>query len=206
MLLLFLHQSCGGGEGQSQGPQPPNIVLIVADDLGYADVGVQGSADVLSPRIDSLAGEGVRFTSGYVSSPVCSPTRAGLMTGRYPQLFGHELNPPRPPPPGFGLPLGEITIAQSLEAAGYATGLVGKWHQGFSPAHHPQSRGFDDYFGFLVGGHNFILHKDAEPRFGSAHSHDMLYRGREVQRQDGYTTDLFTDEAIAAWEAAPRTS
>jgi arylsulfatase A-like enzyme len=83
-----------------------------------------------------------------------------------------------------------------MHDAGYATALVGKWHQGFDEAHHPQSRGFDDYFGFLVGGHNFLLHKDAEPKFGTAHSHDLIYRGREVQRLDGYTTDLFTDEAL----------
>jgi arylsulfatase A-like enzyme len=84
-----------------------------------------------------------------------------------------------------------------MHDAGYATALVGKWHQGFDAAHHPQSRGFDEFFGFLVGGHNFLLHKDAEPEFGSAHSHDMIYRGREVQRLDGYTTDLFTDEALS---------
>lgn len=82
-------------------------------------------------------------------------------------------------------------------AANYATGVIGKWHQGFSPKHHPLARGFSEYFGFLVGGHNFILHKDAEPRFGSAHSHDMIYRGQELQKLDGYTTDLFTDEALA---------
>ena len=189
LLLLFLHQSCGGGEGQSQGPQPPNIVLIVADDLGYADLGVQGSADVLSPRIDSLANEGVRFTSGYVSSPVCSPTRAGLMTGRYPQRFGHELNPPRPPPPGFGLPLGEITIAQALEAAGYATGLVGKWHLGSEAPFHPLSRGFDEFFGFLGGSRSY--------RDWSADGGDPVLRGFEPVVEGTYLTDAFSREAVS---------
>ena len=84
-----------------------------------------------------------------------------------------------------------------LHEADYATALIGKWHQGFDAAHHPQSRGFDEFFGFLVGGHNYLLHKDAEPEFGSAHSHDMIYRGRELQHLDGYTTDLFTDEALS---------
>ena len=120
---------------------------------------------------------GVRCTSGYVSAPYCSPSRAGFLTGRYQTRFGHEFNPHQGDETKLGLPLDQRTIADYLHTAGYATGLVGKWHQGFSPQHHPQSRGFSDYFGFLVGGHNFILRKDAEPRFGSAHSHDMIYRG-----------------------------
>jgi arylsulfatase A-like enzyme len=174
----------------------PNVLVIVADDLGYADIGVHGGRDVPTPHIDALAASGIRCTSGYVSAPYCSPSRAGLLTGRYQTHFGHEFNPHQGEESKLGLPLDQRTIADYLKGAGYATGLVGKWHQGFSPAHHPQSRGFSDYFGFLVGGHNFLLHKEAQPRFGSAHSHDLIYRGREVQKLDGYTTDLFTDEAI----------
>lgn len=176
---------------------PPNILLVVADDLGYADIGVHGGTSVPTPNIDALATAGVRCTSGYVSAPYCSPSRAGLLTGRYQTRFGHEFNPHVGDEAKLGLPLDQRTIADYLRGAGYATGLIGKWHQGFSAAHHPQSRGFDDYFGFLVGGHNFLLHKDATPKFGSAHSHDMIYRGRELQKLDGYTTDLFADEALA---------
>jgi arylsulfatase A-like enzyme len=175
----------------------PNVLVIVADDLGYRDIGLHGGRDVPTPHIDALAASGIRCTSGYVSAPYCSPSRAGLLTGRYQTHFGHEFNPHQGEESKLGLPLDQRTIADYLKGAGYATGLVGKWHQGFSPAHHPQSRGFNDYFGFLVGGHNFLLHKEAQPRFGSAHSHDLIYRGREVQKLDGYTTDLFTDEAIA---------
>jgi arylsulfatase A-like enzyme len=175
----------------------PNILVIVADDLGYADVGVHGGKIVPTPNIDALAAAGVRCTNGYVSAPYCSPSRAGLLTGRYQTRFGHEFNPHVGDEARLGLPLDQRTLADHLRGVGYATALVGKWHQGFSPAHHPQSRGFDEFFGFLVGGHNFILHKNAEAVFGSAHSHDMIYRGREVQKLDGYTTDLFTDEAIA---------
>jgi len=174
----------------------PNILVIVADDLGYADIGVHGGTLVPTPNIDALAASGIRCTNGYVSCPYCSPTRAGFLTGRYQTRFGHEFNPHVGDETKLGLPLDEKTIADYLRAAGYSTSLVGKWHQGFSPAHHPQSRGFDEFFGFLGGGHNFILHKEAAPGFGSAYSHDMIYRGREVQRLDGYTTDLFTDEAI----------
>jgi arylsulfatase A-like enzyme len=175
----------------------PNVLVIFADDLGYSDIGVHGGRDVPTPHIDALAAAGIRCTSGYVSCPYCSPSRAGFLTGRYQTRFGHEFNPHQGDENKLGLPLDQRTIADRMHAAGYATGLVGKWHQGFSTAHHPQSRGFDDYFGFLVGGHNFLLHKDAEPKFGSAYSQDMIYRGREAQKLDGYTTDVFTDEAVA---------
>jgi arylsulfatase A-like enzyme len=175
----------------------PNILVIVADDLGYGDIGVHGGRDLPTPNIDALAARGVRCTDGYVSAPYCSPSRAGFLTGRYQTRFGHEFNPHQGDPNKLGLPLDQKTIADRLRTAGYATGLVGKWHQGFSPAFHPQARGFEDYFGFLVGAHNYLLHKDADGQFGSAYSYDMIYRGRDRQKLDGYTTDLFTDEAIA---------
>jgi len=174
----------------------PNVLVIIADDLGYADIGVHGGKEVPTPNIDALAASGVRCTNGYVTAPYCSPSRAGFLTGKAQTRFGHEFNPHVGDEAKLGLPLDQRTIANVLHDAGYATALVGKWHQGFDSAHHPQSRGFDEFFGFLVGGHNFLLHKDAEPEFGSAHSHDMIYRGREVQHLDGYTTDLFTDEAL----------
>ncbi len=179
------------------GADKPNILVIVADDLGYADIGIHGGKDVPTPNIDALARSGVRCTSGYVSAPYCSPSRAGFLTGRYQTRFGHEFNPHVGEEKSLGLPLEEKTIADAMRGAGYATGLIGKWHQGYGVEHHPQSRGFDDYYGFLVGGHNYLLHKDAEAKFGSAHSHDMIYRSRELQKLDGYTTDLFTDEALA---------
>jgi arylsulfatase A-like enzyme len=175
----------------------PNILVIVADDLGYGDLGVHGGKDVPTPNIDALAARGVRCTNGYVSAPYCSPSRAGLLTGRYQTRFGHEFNPHVGDETKLGLPLDQRTIADHLRSANYATALIGKWHLGFSQEHQPQSRGFDEFFGFLVGGHNYLLHPDAKPRFGSAHSYDMIYRGRQVQKLDGYATDLFTDEAIA---------
>lgn len=175
----------------------PNVLVIFADDLGYADIGVHGGKEVPTPNIDALAASGVRCTSGYVSAPYCSPSRAGFLTGRAQTRFGHEFNPHVGDEAKLGLPLTERTIANEMHEAGYATALIGKWHQGFDAAHHPQSRGFDEFFGFLVGGHNYLLHKDAEPEFGSAHSHNMIYRGRQVEPQEGYLTDLFTDEALA---------
>jgi arylsulfatase A-like enzyme len=175
----------------------PNILVIVADDLGYADIGVHGGKQVPTPNIDALAASGVRCTSGYVSAPYCSPSRAGFLTDKCQTRFGHEFNPHVGDEKNLGLPLDQRTIADRLRAAGYATGLVGKWHQGFDAAHHPLSRGFDEYFGFLVGGHNYLVHKDAESKFGSAYSFNRLYRDRDLQKLDGYTTDLFTDEALA---------
>jgi arylsulfatase A-like enzyme len=178
-------------------PAKPNILVIVADDLGYGDIGVHGGKDVPTPNIDALAASGVRCTNAYVSAPYCSPSRAGFLTGRYQTRFGHEFNPHVGEKGKLGLPLDQRTIADRLHSAGYATGLVGKWHQGFDREHHPLSRGFDDYFGFLVGGHNYLLRKDAEAEFGSAYSFNMIYRDRELQKLDGYTTDLFTDEALS---------
>lgn len=178
------------------GGRRPNILVIVADDLGYADIGVHGGKAIKTPNIDKLAAAGVRCTSGYVSAPYCSPTRAGFLTGKYQTRFGHEFNPHVGPEGKLGLPLDQRTLANLLRSAGYATGLVGKWHLGFSKDHHPQSRGFDDFFGFLVGGHNYALRKEAEPKFVSSMSQNLIYRGRELEKVDGFATDVFTDEAI----------
>jgi arylsulfatase A-like enzyme len=191
LVALGLYSTSALGAAQ------PNILVVIVDDLGYADIGVHGGKSVRTPNIDALAASGVCCTNGYVSAPYCSPSRAGFLTGRYQTRFGHEFNPHVGDEAKLGLPLDQRTIADHLRTAGYSTALIGKWHQGFSPGHHPQSRGFDEFFGFLVGGHNFILHKDAAAVFGSAYSYNMIYRGRDVQKLDGYTTDLFTDEAIA---------
>ena len=181
----------------------PNVLIIFADDLGYADIGVHGGKEVPTPNIDALAASGVRCTNGYVTAPYCSPSRAGFLTGRSQTRFGHEFNPHMGDEATLGLPLTERTIANEMHEAGYATALIGKWHQGFDAAHHPQSRGFDEFFGFLVGGHNYLLHKDAVPKFSSAHSYNMIYRGREVEPQEGYLTDIFTDEALAFMNKNP---
>jgi arylsulfatase A-like enzyme len=182
----------------AEGPKPkPNILLIVVDDLGYGDIGVHGGKAVATPHIDRLAAAGVRCTNGYVAAPYCSPSRAALLTGRYQTRFGHEFNPHVGAEGKLGLPLDQRTLADLLRAAGYVTGLVGKWHLGFSKDHHPQARGFDEFFGFLVGGHNYALRKDAEPKFASAMAQNVIHRGRELQKLDGFATDVFTDEAIS---------
>ena len=159
----------------------PNILLIVGDDMGYADVGCHGNKEIPTPNLDALAASGVRFTSGYVTGPYCSPTRAGLLTGRYQTRFGHEFNPDGA---GNGLPLSEKTLADRLKAAGYATALVGKWHLGAQPEFHPLQRGFDEFFGFLGGSHSY---------FESA----GVFRGTNRVTELDYTTDAFGREAMS---------
>ena len=134
----------------------PNILIIVSDDQGYADVGFHGSKQAVTPHLDALAKSGVRCTSGYVTYPVCSPSRAGLLTGRYQARFGHENNPVYDPLDNKeGLPLTEKLLPQFLKDAGYRTGWIGKWHLGSAPAFVPWARGFDESFGFIGGGHRF---------------------------------------------------
>jgi arylsulfatase A-like enzyme len=186
----------------AQAPRP-NIVLILADDLGYGDLGCYGSPDIRTPNLDRLARQGVRFTSFYANGPECTPTRAALMTGRYQQRVGglecalgignvgryddatrlavaHDL----------GLPGEDSELALRLKAAGYATGITGKWHLGYEPKFLPPRHGFDSSFGPLGGAVDYFHH--TEP--GGA---PMLYRDGEPVRRDGYMTYLITDEAEA---------
>jgi arylsulfatase A-like enzyme len=181
LLTILFASSCAlCGQLSAASAAKPNILLIVGDDMGYADVGFHGCKDIPTPNLDALAAAGVRFTNGYVSGPYCSPTRAGLMTGRYQTRFGHEFNPSG----SHGLPSTEKTIADRLKAAGYATGIVGKWHLGSQPAMHPQKRGFDEFFGFLGGAHSYF---DA----------GGILRGNEPVKELDYTTDAFGREAAA---------
>lgn len=135
----------------------PNIILFIADDLGYGELGSQGNPQIPTPFIDAISHKGVRFTSGYVSAPNCSPSRAGMLTGRVQTRFGYENNPigAKNELPGHGLPSGEKTIARALHDVGYATALIGKWHLGGSAEYHPQRRGYDEFFGFLHEGHYY---------------------------------------------------
>ncbi len=136
----------------------PNIVVIVADDLGYGELSIQGNPEIPTPHIDSIAQGGVRFTNGYVTAPNCSPSRAGLLTGRYGTRFGHEFNPigAGNVEPNAGLPLTETLFPQLLHNVGYATAIVGKWHLGGTAPYHPLRRGFDYFYGFLHEGHFYV--------------------------------------------------
>lgn len=182
----------------------PNIIFILADDLGYADLGCMGATDIKTPHIDRLAAEGVKFTDFYANAPVCTPTRAGFMTGRWQQriglefAFGYQVEQsrrvngawvPEPDMHALGLPLGEVTVADRLKAAGYATGAFGKWHLGYRDAYNPTKRGFDEYFGELLGHADYYQHKyfDGTP---------ALRDGLLPVKREGYFTDLVNERAV----------
>ena len=155
--LVALALACSHTAGAKQ----PNLIILFADDLGYGELSCQNpKTDVPTPHIDSIAKNGIRFTQAYVTAPNCSPSRAGLLTGRIPIRFGYENNPTgwKNEQPEFGLPLAETTIAEMLHDRGYTTGLIGKWHLGGQAKYHPHRQGFDEFFGFTHEGHYFVPH------------------------------------------------
>ena len=174
-------------------PDPrPNLIILFSDDAGYADFGFHGSDHISTPNLDRLAASGVMFTNGYVTASVCSPSRAGLMTGRYQQRFGHELNlpgvaDPAVPDSARGLPLTERTIADILAEHGYSTGLVGKWHLGIEDRFHPTRRGFNEFFGMRRGSGPYFTGMNQRIEDGITPVHpDSL----------DYLTDEFGDRAV----------
>jgi arylsulfatase A-like enzyme len=183
--------SCGASRAAAAASNKPNIVVIVADDLGYGEIHCRGEQEIPTPHIRSIAAGGVCFSNAYVSCPVCSPTRAGLITGRYQQRFGHEFNtgPAAAAGEDVGLPLDQLTIADRLKKLGYATGMVGKWHLGYAAKFHPQRRGFDEFFGFLGGAHSY-LDSQADPT-------NRILRGSEPVDEKEYLTDALAREAVA---------
>lgn len=158
LTLFFSTNNVGASHPPAAGK--PNFILILADDLGFADVGFNGSTQIKTPNIDRLAASGVQFTQGYVSSAVCSPSRAGMLTGRNQVEFGHDNNLGGAQkgfdPEYNGLPVTQKTIADHLKSLGYVTGLIGKWHLGYLPLFHPTQRGFDEFWGYTGGGHDYF--------------------------------------------------
>ncbi|HUT45657.1 MAG TPA: sulfatase-like hydrolase/transferase [Sedimentisphaerales bacterium] len=201
--LAALSVVCPGSRSVgSQNKQRPNIVLIMADDLGYGDVGCYGCSDIRTPAIDGLAAEGVRFTTFYSNAPECTPTRTALLTGRYQHRVGglecalgignvgryddairlRRTN-------DLGLPVEETSIARMLKDAGYATTISGKWHLGYEPKFFPLKHGFDSWFGPVGGSADYFHHIEytGEP---------ALYENDKPVKREGYLTDLITDEAV----------
>lgn len=180
----------------------PKVVLIVADDLGYADVGFNGCKDIPTPNIDRIAHNGVKFTDGYVTYAVCGPSRAGLITGRYQDRFGFGRNPLLAPnDPEMGLARSEQTLADLLKAASYRTMAIGKWHLGAHASLHPNNRGFDEFFGFLSGGHHYFSEKwtlnsefDARAQYDGYRT--KLLRNSEIVEETEYLTDALSREAV----------
>jgi len=203
-LMLVTLSALATTANAAESAKQPNIIVIVADDLGYADVGFQGCKDIPTPHLDSLARGGVICTNGYVSHPFCSPTRAGLLTGRYQQRFGHENNPKwEPQNAEVGLPLEQKTLADTLKKSGYTTGMVGKWHLGAHASYHPNRRGFDSYYGVLGGGHQYLNHNTfkTDPEKAKQEYLIPLVRNETPVEESDYLTDVFSREAVAFVEA-----
>ncbi|MEY4376959.1 MAG: hypothetical protein RJB26_1509 [Pseudomonadota bacterium] len=179
----------------------PDVIFIMADDMGYADLSCTGSRHIRTPNIDRLGTEGVHLTQGYSSTPICSPTRTALLTGCYAQRFEVGIEEPlaNNAPPGIGVPFERPTLASVFRDMGYRTQLVGKWHLGDPPKHGPRQHGYDEFFGIVEGAADYFGHR-------------MVVEGRQVgvglaagdagTTREGYLTDLFGDEAVRAIEGA----
>jgi arylsulfatase A-like enzyme len=195
--LLWRHNAIEGKTDlPAAAPQPsratrPNIIFILADDLGWGDLSCYGRPDYRTPNIDLLASQGIRFTDAYSASAVCTPTRVGFITGRYPARLKIGLIEPLPADNRqVGLDPGHPTVASLLKASGYDTALIGKWHLGFRPEWGPNAHGFDEFFGILAGAVDYHLHKtgSGEPD---------LYENLTPVERHGYLTDLLTDRAVS---------
>jgi arylsulfatase A-like enzyme len=167
----------------------PNLLYIMADDLGYADLGSYGRQDYRTPALDGFAAESIRLTQAYSAGALCSPTRVALMTGRYPARLAAGLYEPLTTEP-TGLAPEHSVLARGLKTAGYETALIGKWHLGVEPEYHPFRHGFDEFYGFLGAAVDYVSH------LGTEHLRHDLYDGTRPIRPRGYLTDLLTDRAV----------
>ena len=183
----FLRLTTGAAFAQTA-PRP-NVLLILIDDMGYADIGCFGAKDIRTPHIDRLAREGVRLTDCYSNGPVCTPTRCGLMTGRYQQRFGLEWAL-GPGVKGYGLQPENNTIARYLKNAGYKTGMFGKWHLGYEPEVGPNRHGFDEFYGLLSGNVDHYSHQEIN-------GEEDWYENTNPVKVDGYSTELIRDRALS---------
>jgi len=183
----------------------PNILVVLCDDLGYNDVGFNGSTDIVTPNLDKLANGGITFTSAYVTHPFCGPSRASIMTGRYPHAIGTPYNLSDDGSRSeLGVPVKETFISNVLQDAGYHTAAIGKWHLGFNPEYQPNQRGFDDFYGFLAGGHDYFPEKFNETyqrqvKAGVSpireYIRPLLHNNEPVEEKE-YITDALSREAI----------
>lgn len=168
----------------------PNIIVMLIDDAGYADFGFMGNKDLLTPNLDKLAAQSVRFTDAHVTASVCSPSRAGLLTGKYQQRFGYECNEGD----GYtGMDTTQTILPKLLQKQGYSTAAFGKWHLGFAPDQHPLQKGFQYYYGFLAGGRSYFYQPDKDDLPGAKNA---LLENHQQVPFDGYLTDVLGQKAV----------
>jgi len=187
VILAILSQSCN--LEKSDNP-PPNIILIMADDLGYEGLSCYGNEVLKTPNIDRMAAEGLLFTDFHSNGSVCTPTRAALLTGKYQQRVGMEgVIYVRGPTREVGLDTSEMTVAKLLKSNGYATGIFGKWHLGYNSEYHPVYHGFDEFYGYLSGNVDYHSHYDNSGIYDWWHNLDSI-------NEEGYVTDLITEHTV----------
>lgn len=188
LSTLFALAFAGSGLAQQQETEPPNIIVILADDLGNGDLSYNGCKDIKTPHLDQLASQGVIMEDAHTTASVCAPSRAGLIAGKYQQRTGFECNAP---PMELGLPGSVVTYAEAMQQAGYQTMALGKWHIGYLPEMHPNKQGFDYFTGFLGGGRSYWPIEKTT-------LHSMMQRNgvRVPESEITYVTDFLTDEAI----------
>lgn len=200
--IFIILVGCGHSQEKISKKDHPNVIVIMTDDLGYVDVGFNGSIDIPTPNIDRIAKQGVKFINGYTPYPVCSPSRAGFITGRYQQRFGYERNVQyRPNDPNMGLPKTEKTIPEVIDQVGYTSGVIGKWHLGAHISNHPLNRGFDFFYGHLGGGHRYFPEELTIEDSYSISDEPLSYRtwimrNHQPEKTNQYLTDEFSDEAV----------
>src|SRR5580700_5486648 len=186
MISLAMGADILGGQPSAK---PPNIIFILADDLGYADVSCYGRPDISTPNIDRIAGTGMRFLQAYANSAVCSATRTALITGRYQYRLRVGLEEPLAGNPEVGLPPEHPTLPSLLKKAGYGTTLIGKWHLGVLPSFGPLKSGYDHFYGFRGGALDYYMHTGTDHR-------DDLWDDNVPIDQMGYMTDLLGSRAV----------
>ncbi|MDD2600242.1 MAG: sulfatase-like hydrolase/transferase [Kiritimatiellae bacterium] len=193
-LMLLVAMTVGLCVAENQTRQitveRPNVIVIMADDLGYNDLGFQGSPHIKTPHLDALAASGVIFTDAHAAAAVCSPSRAGFVTGRYQQRFGHEANIP---PLGKGIDTSERTIGQAFQSLHYKTAIFGKWHLGNDESRYPTELGFDEFWGLREGSRSYWYEPDKSDKPGNFHA--IEHNGKQVPFE-GYLSDCLADRAI----------
>ena len=202
IMVVFTVMGCMQEKKKTSQKNHPNVIVIMTDDLGYVDVGFNGSVEIPTPNIDRIAQQGVKFTNGYTPYSVCSPSRAGFITGRYQQRFGYERNAQyRPNDPNMGLPQTEKTIPEVIGQVGYTSGVIGKWHLGAHISNHPLNRGFDFFYGHLGGGHRYFPEELTIEDSYSINDEPLSYRtwimrDHQSEKTYEYLTDEFSNEAV----------